>query len=729
MVDWLARMEREKSFYCARQTVSLIEWKGFLQHFWMLFSQQDGLPSACVTGLHAPPPDLPAVAQDVAMALPSPLQGRVAVQFHLSAATASVNSLYTGADGHAGKTDFLRQQFLWQRLNYLGIQESRAPEIYSQKDGVLRIGSGSLGRSRHHGVELWVNLNVPYAQTGKISHFFQSGHFQVIHKDPRILYVTVTAPFLHFQIVVGYAPHNGHPRDTREQWWQQLSSLVDQFGVGKHTIFLIDANADPGAPDYSAVFSAGFKMTENTGLLRDFLYAHDLCLPATGDCHVGPSATWTSPDGQLSHCLDHVIIPRALLHACQYSSVLNDLDLGNGDYDHEAVALQLQWSELLHGMGPRPHSMVKKDLCYDRARVQPGDLHCVLSNFKTSTWQMDIETHVETFNQGLLRGVSQRCPRAPCAPKKEFFPPDLWQLRHCKLQFKAKLKDLDRRCRWELLQSCFAALSAERSHTSTPAVESGYFHYATWLRCCRVRVVCGLHQTSQQLRGRLRSIKKRQLQTVFEQLPSSASASTVLHELKKVIGSTNLKKFKSKPLPYIRDQEGAVCISPQVAMDVWISFFQTMEGGRRVDSVTQRQEWLENLSRLQAAKLDLCLTDLPSLTDLETAFRRVRPEKATGPDRVDAFLCHRAPASFAKKTYAMMLKTLYTDRNVFNTKEASSTRYGSRKGPKISAVLIAASSFHRMSASPFTAVFVCILQTFLRSTCRSSSWVANVGFR
>ena len=54
MADWLARTEREKSFYYPRQRLVLAQWLPIIPHMWTLFSQADGLPPLCANGLHAP---------------------------------------------------------------------------------------------------------------------------------------------------------------------------------------------------------------------------------------------------------------------------------------------------------------------------------------------------------------------------------------------------------------------------------------------------------------------------------------------------------------------------------------------------------------------------------------------------------------------------------------------------------------------------------------------------
>ena len=84
-----------------------------------------------------------------------------------------------------------------------------------------------------------------------------------------------------------------------------------------------------------------------------------------------------------------------------------------------------------------------------------------------------------------------------------------------------------------------------------------------------------------------------------------------------------------------------------------------MEGGKRVDRLEQRHLWVQNLQKFQATSLDLQITDVPTLVELEMAFRHVKPNKATGPDLIDANICASSPAIVARKTYSQLLK-LYT---------------------------------------------------------------------
>ena len=150
-----------------------------------------------------------------------------------------------------------------------------------------------------YGVELWANFNVPYGRLGHRELFFKRADFQVLHKDPRTLLVRVETEFVHFALLVGYAPQSGLPIAERCAWWDALQHIASLKAQDEQLfVFLRHANADPGPCDDKHVLTTGFKQTANTEFLRTFLCAHDLCLPMTSSYHQGSVDTWTSPSGQ-----------------------------------------------------------------------------------------------------------------------------------------------------------------------------------------------------------------------------------------------------------------------------------------------------------------------------------------------------------------------------------------------------------------------------------------------
>ncbi|CAL1135703.1 unnamed protein product [Cladocopium goreaui] len=443
-----------------------------------------------------------------------------------------------------------------------------------------------------------------YAMMSKGPAFFEAHHFVVVHKDPRCLLLHVVTEWVDFWLVVGHAPQSGVPLSERAEWWEQLNKITALCPPTARLFALLDANAGPGQADHTSVFNTIGSTTSGTPLLRAFLEDRELCLPCTSTCHEGPHTTWVTPDGMSEHLIDYIAIPKACLQECLLSKVLDEFDLGNSHHDHMAIALQLQWKET----GPSTSIMKRSSKA--------------------------------TIDFGQLQGAHVM--------------QDTWNLRTQKLIARRGLRQIARRHRQELLRACFQSWAT----TSDYDIE-GFWTYRRWLLCANVKLMARFHTSAAHLKKKLRDRKTAYLKQVFADLPPDAPASSILHALKKVVGSTNLKQIKQQTLPYVKDSSGQHCTSPSQALDTWIQFFQNMEGGRRVNRQEQRQLWIKNLQAFQATSLDLMITDVPSLVELEAAFRHVKPNKATGPDLIDANVCASSPAIVARKTYSQLLK-LYT---------------------------------------------------------------------
>ena len=343
LADCLAKHVRTPGYYLRRQPVSLSRWKHMIPFLWMFLNDQAGLPPLRQQGFEAVAPDLPSDSYECET--PSqPCSGR-SISFMLSLATANVQSLQrSGRDGpgNNGKVQFLREQFKAHGLQVLGIQEARTPQMCGMQDNVLRISSGHC--KNQYGVELWIDLDRPYACIGRRSFYFSKHHFVVLFSDPRVLIVRVQADYFEAIFVVAHAPHSGYQRQERELWWQMLSDQVAscKWGTAEKLYVLLDANATAGEGDGTCVGPKDDQATCSTNFLRDFLHRHDLCLPATFPVHEGPTETWTTPDGGHKSRIDHVAVPVDQCDHCTFSATLPTIDLCQVIDDHVPVGLQLE---------------------------------------------------------------------------------------------------------------------------------------------------------------------------------------------------------------------------------------------------------------------------------------------------------------------------------------------------------------------------------------------------
>ena len=330
-----------------------------------------------------------------------------------------------------------------------------------------------------------------------------------------------------------------------------------------------------------------------------------------------------------------------------WARVVEEFDLGNSHYDHQAVALQLGWKDCQHSRPTKTNSKISFDLHH----LQRHHVSDALHHYQVPCWQADIEHQVDDFNSQLLQKLAQTCPVKKWAPKKPCIDSKVWDLRIQKLAARRGLKEIARRQRRELLRFCLTSWKQPSTDLS-----ARFWRYDGWLICTNAKMLGRFYRAARSLKIGLKQGKAQHLQQAFDKLHPEAPASAILHELKKVIGPTNLRSIKQQTLPMIENHDGHLCTHPQQALETWIRFFQEMEGGQRVDPHHQRHLWITNLKDFQADSLHLDISDIPSLVELEMAYRHVHPHKATGPDCIDASLCAKHPALFARKTYSQLLK-------------------------------------------------------------------------
>jgi hypothetical protein len=126
--------------------------------------------------------------------------------------------------------------------------------------------------------------------------------------------------------------------------------------------------------------------------------------------------------------------------------------------------------------------------------------------------------------------------------------------------------------------------------------------------------------------------------------------------LRPFVGPTNPKKQKSRTLPMLDKSQGESCRTPEEARDQWIKFFADMEGGQRQTLEQLRGDWIDTLEKEDQPGFVIHASSLPTLVDLELAFRKVACGKAIGPDEVPGEVCHYAPAACARANFSALWK-------------------------------------------------------------------------
>ena len=707
-VDLMAKAEMTQSFHHQRPALDMRRWNPVWPHLWLHFASECGLPQWKDGVMQTPKPPLPPHSKE-STTQPRPVI-REQVNMTLSLVTANVMSLSRAPDGHAGKLRFLYEQMQSFRINVMGIQESRADAGTTTSHQILRLSGGH--DQRRCGVELWINLAQPigYTKTGKAM-FFTLHNFQPVYRDPRRLLVRVAHEALDCWFFVGHAPHSGRPMTERQQWWSQTHEILTQFLDQNPTFWMIDANAAPGEADNLAVFQKGLPSSGNTPLWRDCLGHHDMCLPSTTCIHQGDRSTWTTPDGVHDHCIDYVAIPTTWLSSCTWSQVLDTFDLANMTDDHKAVGLQLQWtSSWTRSTKTTEHATVDWSSSRTRTSIaQHLDRVCV------PDWSTDIEAQEQSIRTQVHSLLQQHSCTRDDGPKKPYISDHIWQLRRQSIAHRKKLKSIRVHLARESLHRVFYAWCRKPAATTPEQA----FAYGTSLRTHALKTLAGFVLIRSDLRLGLRAIKNDLLKRKLESINEHTAASMILQQLKELTGPTNPKKQKRRPLPLLQDGTGKTCTTPYEALDTWIQFFADMEGGQRQSPQALREDWIQTLKHAPEAPENVSVLELPTLVDLELAFRRVSCGKATGPDQVPGELCHYAPVACARTHFAALWKLMLFGQEALMHKGGLLVQAYKGKGPttvcsSFRSLLISShfgKALHRTLRSSQATVFEAYLQS------------------
>jgi len=172
----------------------------------------------------------------------------------------------------------------------------------------------------------------------------------------------------------------------------------------------------------------------------------------------------------------------------------------------------------------------------------------------------------------------------------------------------------------------------------------------------RLRLGLEIWACTRRIRKQLMTARAHEIADTIVQLPTDCAPAHILSRLKPIIGTSNPKLKRASPLPMIADEHGHPVTTKHDLCRRWVEFFSLMEGGERVTKEALREQWREGLAHFIQQELHLSPDDIPTLTDLEIAFRRVRPHKAVGADNVPPELCHLYPTRLARAVYGQLLK-------------------------------------------------------------------------
>ena len=632
--------------YRPRQRIELQHWTPVLPYLWIFYSGREGdLPPTSPNGVIATVPELPhqqAQSERVRWIGSSPRTIRV------SAATANVRTLYVGPEGFGGKLRYLQEQFRLEHFNCVALQETRTPAGMTGKGSdFLRIASGS--ESGHLGVETWISLKQPFGDHRGRPFYAKPSQIVILHGDPRRLLVVVHFGAFNLGVLNLHGPHIGRPEAERQAWWLDTADILRAASHIDELIVLGDFNAKSGQCDHQSVFEYDDQANGNTDYMLNFLRDFTLCLPATSAIHRGDHDTWTSPDGLHTQRIDYIAVSADRLGACTVSTVLQHIDLGH-EGDHNAVGLDMAWERA--GRAHQVPLNVPRNQ-YDRDLIKNNqNVHTELVASSTVAWTEDIETQVQALNKTISNALQRHCPKPHVRARKPFMTGEIMKMKQHKNAIKRRQGESWRLHKRTLLLRIIAAW-----RTSGPQTCTFPDGHDVQLQVGLLRLGAEAFSVTKTIRRRIREAKSAHVEQIVNDIPPTASGSQILAQLRPAIGTSSSRKRKGSAMPFVLNGSGIPCSSPEALVDRWVEHFGQMEGADRLPAQAQRDLWLQGLQQLQAKDFeDLQLHDLPKLTDLEAAMRRVTAGKAVGDDGVPPEVCRYHAAPLASLVYPRLLK-------------------------------------------------------------------------
>jgi len=221
------------------------------------------------------------------------------------------------------KLDFQTRALLLENLSQrqfhvIGLQEARTNDRSFAIPGYQCVASGH--ENRNFGVELWFSslenvtcidpVSCVETQIG-----FDLEQLVIVHKEPRLLIVSVGIQQESVVFIVLHAPDQTHGILNVTAWWENFFSLITKYSIELSTAVIIgDFNLRFGSRASVAV-GTSYRQKQHSGAraLHKWMLDNHFFLPSTFPNHQdsSPVHTYIHSSGSL-HRIDYVMLPQVV---------------------------------------------------------------------------------------------------------------------------------------------------------------------------------------------------------------------------------------------------------------------------------------------------------------------------------------------------------------------------------------------------------------------------------
>ena len=473
----------------------------------------------------------------------------------------------------------------------------------------------------------------------------------VISTSPRHIHVTVRVggSFLHLASV--HVPQQN--RDPLER--QAVLTIIATFAqAAADHVCIVGVDANARLPAYFQDVTGGciFAEHDDAGVdLAQLLHAHGLWVPTTFEAvHSGDTATWVHPGGKRSQ-IDYFLANNHLQHTAWATRVNAQFDLLNPRDDHSVLEARVTCilpgctegrRKLKRNMGLDLRALDQPEV---RARLEAAfDSRCL----ESIPWDTDVNLHAQALAVGVQEALAQVLPRKEDTPKSSYVPEDAWQVRCKKMAFKKHTADRKQDFRKSALELVWRVLSAGPNEGAD--------------LCSRLQKLVVLYETAagavQIATAFIRRRIKERKNEILSSLSRSMGGLRPDHIMSR-IKSQHLGRRRQAPwqrhLPSVRDHAGAVATGRESLDALWLQYFGDMEMGTVKGTTAFFQEAAQHQHAFDGFEPDV--SALPTLDEIERAFRATQKNKATGLDLVPGDVLRKLPGRMAAAYFPLMLKS------------------------------------------------------------------------
>lgn len=542
------------------------------------------------------------------------------------------------------RQDSMLRQFDEAGVHIFAMQETRIKRLSNAHDTRYWLYKAPATAQGHFGVMIGLSRTKSIGTILKggtcVDVFISQEDVAVIAADPRFLILRIRTVLFRAILIAGHAPHSGATASDISNWWQSLSrALPDRYTTWPR-ILLVDANARVGAEPCQRIgpHQAEKGSGKEEGFTQ-FVRSQGLFLPATfAQCHSGTGGTWLHNNGNWCRN-DFVGLPIEWHYESCQSWVSPDIDAGLAKSDHLASL-----AHVVRNVRIRPEGVHHKPFKLQLHNIE----EIPILPIQPYDWTLDVHSHAHCLQMDLVDQLWGTQTKRVKQPMKTTMSPDTWQLVCQKREARNELSKYGQLQKETLLAAWFACWKHAALEYSQFEVFTSYDELlqqhdhliaATYhrFRCLGRQVVKALRKDDAEF---------------YDHLLREGAAFLGPKEVK------NLWRIVRRSLP--KFQQRRMNVPPlqlEGPEDQWLPHFGELEAG----SLTTMPDLLSKCVQRQTRALfdaPRCLQvgELPSVFDLEDAFRRTSTDKATGEDPLPSGLFHFAASALAGSYHDLLVK-------------------------------------------------------------------------